>query len=909
MRSEYRRALGLNSGELIIPDAGMDLDIVLVERSATLSHLVLRTLSAAGMTPKRGINAYPDAVSYVDKNPNIVMLLGAPQRSTPEFEALLAFLKTGAGSKIPVLLLANEKTAQLLQWLSDRRAAQILLWTNFARIPTVIEALRSEVVPAAAAIALAPARAAAASKAKPASAAATEVRTSYQPTPVIRRDDAAAELRVLFIDDSQSVRFAYKQMLSKQGYAVDVAGSIGEGWDKAKAGQFDLVIVDYFLPDGTGDELCQRMKSNALTANTPIALITGTYKDNIIKKCLEAGAVECMFKNEVLDLSLARINALVRTIQVQKRIEAERQRLDGILASVGDGVYGVDEDGAITFINPMGIKLLGHIDQTSLIGKRAHLSFHFAAEDGSNMSELDSPISRAYASGEALSGYETVFWTRSAEALPVECSVVPLAIQKKRVGSVVVFRNISERKSAERLRWEMNHDALTGLANRRYLIQTLAQQIELRREKGGYSAVLYIDVDRFAIAEEQLGELESQRLLVELGQHFSERLREGDLLARLENDHFALLLSGVQLDNLFTIADGFRELVRNVRYNKNQSIVTLTGTVGVAILSKDTPSAEFALDHARVACSLGKRRGSDQTQIYVSDADARIARELDAGWSVRIREALHEHRFVMLCQPIVAMHGLDASKGMVDVEEFRLNPSVRYEQIFELLIRMVNRDGQWVSPAVFVPLAERVGLMPKIDLWVLGQARKHLRAMRTKAPNAKISLTVNLSNVTLQDPESIKQMEEMLRADADIALGSHLIFEVTETREIGSLHAARRTIQNLRKLGCRFALDDFGTGFSSISHLKHLPVDFVKVEGSFIAALSESETDRTMVRSITDLAHALGLAVIAEHVDSELGFQWLKKCGIDYSQGHFHGTPRALAEVDFDKILAARTGK
>ena len=907
------------------------MDIVLIERSATLSHLVLRALAASASAPKKVFTEYAEAVSYIDQHPDVVLLLGTPQRTTPQFEALLAFLKTGAGMKVPVLVMANEKTPQLQQWVSDRRYAQVLMWANFARIPSALQMLSDELQPArpqiqpsiAAALGISTTPSGALASQKSAQTqtqrSAAKLAAVFEPTatktalapssfkPVQRADEAGKDLHVLFIDDSQSVRFAYKQMLTRQGYAVDVAGSISEGWSKASPGSFDLIIVDYYLPDGTGDELCTQLKNNPATANTPIAMITGTYKDSIIKKCLEAGAVECMFKNEVLDLSLARIKALGRTIQVQKRIESERQRLDGILASVGDGVYGVDEDGAITFINPMGVKLLGFVDAADLIGKRAHLCFHFAAEDGANLSEMDSTISRAYQSGDALSGYETVFWTRSGSALPVECSVVPLAIQKRRVGSVVVFRNISERKSAERLRWEMNHDALTGLGNRRYFIQTLAQQIEQKREQGGYSAVLYIDIDRYAMAEEYLGEAGSQKLLVQIGQLFSERLREGDLLARLQNDHFGLLLTAVQLENLFTIADGFRELLRTVRYQKAGSAVTLSGTVGVAILSKDTPNAEFALDHARVACTLGKRRGSDQTQIYVSDADARIARELDAGWSVRIREALHEERFIMLCQPIVALHSMNDSSGLGDVQGFRLNPSADQEQIFELLIRMVNRDGQWVSPAVFVPLAERVGLISKIDLWVIAQARKHIRAISAQlSRTSKFSLTVNLSNVTLQDPESIKQIEDILREDADIALGSRIIFEVTETREIGSLHSARRAIQGLRKLGCRFALDDFGTGYSSISHLKHLPVDFVKIEGSFIAALSESETDRTMVRSISDLAHALGLRVIAEHVESEISFQWVKRCGIDFSQGHFHGTPRPLLDVDFREVLGLK---
>jgi len=879
--------------------------IIIVERSATLSHLVQRTLGATGVTPQASLSNYGEAAAHIDTHEVAAIILGSPQRNSSEFEALLSFLKIGAGKNIPVLLMANEKTPQLTQWLSDRRLAQTLLWANFGRIPSALKTLlpSSEAAPANHST---PSDVGKVEPGKKPSANGTidsqdGIRKYLIPRPAAVLPNAKP-LNLLFIDDSQSVRFAYKQMLLGQGFEVDVAGSIAEGLAKANTGTFDLIIVDYFLPDGTGDQLVTKLKADPSTANIPIALITGTYKDTIIKKCLDAGAVECMFKNEVLDLSLARIKALGRSIDVQKRIETERLRLDGVLNSVGDGVYGVDDDGIVSFANPAALKLLGFVGADELIGKRAHLMFHFAAEDGSTLSEMDSPISKAYASGGKLSGFETVFWTRAGEPVPVECSVVPLAIQNRRQGSVVVFHNISERKSAERLRWELNHDALTGLANRRQLSHALAQEIDMRRERGGYSAVLHLDIDRFAICQEHLGENSAQRLLVDVGQRLKERLRDGDMVARLEDDHFAILLTGVQLENLFTIADGFRELVHQVPYSRAGVESRLTGTVGVAIISKDTPSAEYVLEHARVACMLGKRRGSDQTQIYVSDADARIARELDAGWSIRIRDALHEQRFVLLAQPIMGMGGINGESDLRAVQGFRVNPKDSGEQIYELLIRMVNRDGQWVSPSVFVPLAERVGLMNKIDLWVLTQAVKMLTAPATNANSGRLSFTVNLSNLTLQDPESIKAMEEMIRAHPGV--GARLIFEVTETREIGSLHSARRAIQTLRKLGARFALDDFGTGFSSFSHLKHLPVDFVKIEGSFIANLSDSETDRTMVASITALAHALGLKVIAEHVASGASLRWLKGCGVDYSQGHYLGEPKAVLELDWVALLA-----
>lgn len=842
--------------------------LIVVERSATLSHLLVRTLAAAQIQPDKVVASYGEAQLLIANGSATrrIVAVGAPQRITPEFTDLLAFLKTGPGADLPVLLLSHEKTPVLSEWLADRAHANLLLWSNFGRLPAALKQL------------------------VPDQGAARAVNVLSQ---------RSGPLRLLFVDDSQSVRHTYKQLLTEQGFEVELAGNVTEGYARALSGGFDLMIFDYYMPDGSGDELVSRLKVHPMTAQVPMAIITGTYQDQIIKRCLDAGAVECMFKNEVTELSMARIRALARSVENQKSIDAERQRLAGILASVGDGVYGVDDNGAITFVNPAAIKLLGHVNDNDLAGKRAHQLFHFAAEDGQVVSEADSEISRAYsgAGGGALKGFETVFWRRDSTALPVELTVLPLSIGGRRQGSVVVFRDISERKSADRLRWELTHDASTGMANRRHFTQSLMAEIERRRNHGGYAAVLYLDVDRFGLIEEQLGESAAHQLLVDYAQRMAKRLRENDLLARLEEDHFALVLSSIQLENLFTIADGFRELAHDLTVVHEGRRRPLLASVGVAVLSRDTPSAEYALEHARLAAHQSKRRGGDQTQIYVSELDARVARELDAGWTVRLREALDENRFALLLQPIVALAGVAHEGAFESRQGWRLNLTSEVH-VFEVLSRMVNRDGQWIAPNVFVPLAERVGLMSRIDLWII----EHALAALARSGRTDVVFAVNLSNTTLGDSEALKQIEQSIQKHG--VPGKQLVFEVTETMEIGSLHSARKFIQSLRKLGCRFALDDFGTGFSSISHLKHLPVDLVKIEGGFIAQLADSEVDQTVVLSITQMSHALNLKVIAEQVDSDRSFAWLKECGIDFLQGHYLGEPRRLEEIDFQQLLA-----
>lgn len=240
-------------------------------------------------------------------------------------------------------------------------------------------------------------------------------------------DAAAAEsverIRILFVDDSRSVCLAYSDMLERNGYAVDVAASITEADKLAAENHYDLVVVDYFLPDGSGDELCKRLSERE---DPPIlAVITGSYREDIIRRCLQAGASECMFKNEARELFLARIRTLARTIEMRRSAEMEREQLDGILGSVGDGVFGVDGDGRISFVNPTGLRLLGYGDDNDLVGLLAQAAIH------PQESPRSSPLSRAYADGVAVHQIETMFRRRDGSGIPVEYTVLPLASNRR----------------------------------------------------------------------------------------------------------------------------------------------------------------------------------------------------------------------------------------------------------------------------------------------------------------------------------------------------------------------------------------------------------------------------------------------------------------------------------------------
>lgn len=877
--------------------------ILVVERSATLHHLLTRTLQAAQVGSWSELSTYADTLDHLGRatdlgQPYGLLILGAPARMSRDFEDLLIYLRNPRVRKTAVLLLAHEKSPAIESFVSDRPDVQFLLWANFSRIPAVI----AQVLPKS------PQDVAAATPATEAPAFHLESAVSL-PAPTVDlgaigpppTPEAAAVplgIRVLFVDDSASIRLAYKQLLLRHGYDCDSAGTIAEAFDKAVTGRYDLFVIDYFLPDGNGDELCRRIKALPATAAGVIAIITGTYREDIIKRCIEAGAVECTFKNEAKELFLARMAGLVRQVQLQKRAGCERRRLDEILASIGDGVFGVAADGTIDFVNASALRLLGHDDEAALLGMNAHQAIHHSDAQGRAIREQDSPLLQVYRNGEAVARIETVFWSVERQPLPVEASVTPLDADG-RGGAIVVFRDIGERRDSERLRWELIHDPLTGLFNGRHFSQLLSQDIARRREHGGYGALLYFDIDRYTHIVDAGGPAVGDRLVADFAQTMGKRLREGDVLARIEGDRMVLLLTGVQLDNLFTLADGFRELAHGCFYTVNGHKRHATVSLGVAVVSRDTPSAEYALEHARVACKSAKHRGRDQTQIYVGEHDTRIARELEAGWTTKLREAIEENRFEFDVQPIVPLAALAVDERDIGEHEgWRLGAG-GHEILCELLLRMRDRRGEYVSPGVFVPLAERVGMMPKIDLWVVQHALTELGSRRDLV--GRIAFNINLSNQTLADSESMALITNAIRASNVPARA--LVFEITETSEMTSMHTVRRFMTQLRELGCRFALDDFGTGFSSFTHLRHLPVDFVKIEGSFVEGMADNELDHTMVSSIAGLAKSMKLAVIGEHVDSYATLAALRHCGIEYAQGNWLGVPRRLAGLDLAALL------
>jgi diguanylate cyclase (GGDEF)-like protein/PAS domain S-box-containing protein len=648
------------------------------------------------------------------------------------------------------------------------------------------------------------------------------------------------------------------------------------------------------------------LRDNPETAGIRTAVITGTYLDSVIRDCLKAGAVECMFKNEVEELFLARVAAMSRFIEVERNIEKQRESLAAILESVGEGVYGVDRDGCVTFANPATLKLLGINNAQSLIGELAHKVFHY--QDDVKGMEKDRLL-HAYAKGEELRSWETQFRHKSGKSIPVECTLYPLCLNGEQQGSVIAFRDISNQKMLEeRLRWQATHDHLTELHNRRYFETQLEEEINQVQRSGMKSAVVYLDLDRFKYVNDIIGHDAGDQLLIDIGRTLTRQLRRNDILARIGGDEFSIILKNVDEALAVSLADECRESLAGLHVNHEEKNYHVQASVGVAMMGDEDMTSGDVLANSDIACHIAKQSGRNQTHVYEKINDGRSAMGTELGWSARLREALHNDGFVLYYQPILDMEFVDlntlpAQDGLL-WQQYLRSGSDSFS--YEALIRMTSETGELFYPDAFIPTAERFGLMTDVDMWVVERAMQDILA--AGHPKDEISLSLNLSGNTLDNDESAGRIKAIL--ERYNVSPNALVFEITETSAIANIDQANRFISELTDIGCRFSLDDFGSGFCSFSQLKSLPSDFVKIDGQFVKSMARGSTDRAIVTAMNDVAHSLGRTTVAEFVESPEVIRLLKICGVDKVQGYYISQPlEALPHGNVVKLHPQRQMK
>jgi diguanylate cyclase (GGDEF)-like protein len=436
----------------------------------------------------------------------------------------------------------------------------------------------------------------------------------------------------------------------------------------------------------------------------------------------------------------------------------------------------------------------------------------------------------------------------------------------------------TEREFVARLSWQASHDTLTGLVNRREFDTRLARALDKLFHQPGEHSLMFLDLDQFKVVNDTCGHAAGDRLLRQTSDLLQEILGAGSLLARLGGDEFGVLLEDCDADSAAGIAERLRLAVQELRFVWNDCAFNISVSIGLVHVA-EAGAMEETLRAADVACYMAKEKGRNRVQVYHPSDSELIQRVGEMAWVQRIRNGLDEQRFCLFAQEIRALNGDEPDHSHV-----------------ELLLRLRDEDGKLVQPGSFMPAAERYGLMPLVDRWVIRNAFALLASRLSSSEPAQLSsCAINLSGATFGDDDFV----DYVRRQFDIyrVPPGMICFEITETSAIADLPRAKRFIQALKKLGCRFSLDDFGTGMSSFAYLKHLPVDYIKIDGSFVTEMLNSKIDRAMVEMIVRIARVMGKRTVAEFVESDEMIGVLREIGVDYAQGYAIGKPSPFESV------------
>lgn len=442
---------------------------------------------------------------------------------------------------------------------------------------------------------------------------------------------------------------------------------------------------------------------------------------------------------------------------------------------------------------------------------------------------------------------------------------------------LAVANDITElRELNDRLSYQASHDELTDLYNRREFERRLAQAITQVDRGGPPAALMYADLDQFKLINDTSGHAAGDQLLADLATVLRGQIRPNDTLARLGGDEFGMLMVNATLGDARDSAERLRRSIDGFVFTVDGKSYTITSSIGVVMIEQPVRSLRELLALADTACYMAKEKGRNRVHLH-SDIDVETAqRRSEMQWVGRLRGALAENRLRLHYQILKPVRAATPADGVH----------------FELLLRLLDDDGTLVQPGAFIPSAERFGLMPRIDRWVVEQAITHFDHLLPDAmPIAQCA--INLSGHSVDDESFADFVIELLRVHNVPA--NKLCFEITETAAISNMTRVVRFMEKLRAVGCRFALDDFGAGMASFGYLKNLPVDVLKIDGSFIQNMQADALSQSIVQAVTDIGHQLGLIVVAEWVSDCRLEQLLEEIGVDYLQGYAVHRPEPVA--------------
>jgi diguanylate cyclase (GGDEF)-like protein/PAS domain S-box-containing protein len=554
----------------------------------------------------------------------------------------------------------------------------------------------------------------------------------------------------------------------------------------------------------------------------------------------------------------------------------EKESAQITLQSIGDGVITTDAVSTIDYINPVAEQLTGWRLEDAM-GRPVEEIFRAFHEE--TCEPLENPLTVSIRRARPIKSVRPMLLIRrDGNELYVESTASPIRAGNGKVGGgVLVFHDVSEsRELNRRLSYHASHDLLTGLVNRREFENRVERALKSAKAREASYALCYLDIDQFKIVNDTCGHSAGDALLGQVGALLKSKVRWRDTLSRLGGDEFGILLESCTLDEAMRMAESVRESVRNFRFSWEERVFRLGASIGVVPITADNEDVASIISAADSACAAAKELGRNRVHSFAENDIELMRRRREMQWAARINAALEEGRFELFRMPILPLQ----------------KPEVGAH--YELLLRMRDENGRIVAPDNFIAAAERYGITPSIDRWVLENALRWLVSEADERERLAMC-SINLSGQSLGDDKFLPYVIDQFQKSGLDA--SKICFEITETAAVASFSQANRFIQALKQLGCKFALDDFGTGLSSFGYLKHFPVDFLKIDGSFVREILHDPIDREMVRSINEIGHLTGKQTIAEFAENAEIIQMLKNIGVDYAQGYGVAQPQRILKA------------
>jgi diguanylate cyclase (GGDEF)-like protein/PAS domain S-box-containing protein len=580
----------------------------------------------------------------------------------------------------------------------------------------------------------------------------------------------------------------------------------------------------------------------------------------------------------------------------RKQAEIERDRLSKeknlLLESTGEGIWGINSHGVCTFINRAAAQMLGY-QAHEVLGKDMHELVHYRHSDGSPYPAKDCPIFQAYHSGKWSYEKDEVFWRSDGTSFPVEYTSYPILDEGRIMGSVVTFRDITERKAAEsKIEHLAFYDSLTQLPNRRLLMERLSHALARSRRNSSGGALLFMDLDNYKTLNDTFGHDKGDLLLQQVAGRLLSCVRASDTVARLGGDEFVIILE--DLSTVPCAAASHAKLVGEKILSALKEPYALgpvkyfgSASMGITLFECRDESPNEVLRRADLAMYRAKGEGRNTLRFF--DPEMQAAVMAKAALEADLRQALQDEQLVLHYQPQVN------SEGRVTGAE--------------ALVRWQHPERGMISPAEFIPVAEETGLILQLGRWVLECACRRLAMWARNEETAHLTLAVNVSASQLHCPDFV---EDVLRTLEITGANPHrLKIELTETLLVADVEGTIDKMAALKVKGIGFSLDDFGTSYSSLAYLKRLPLDQLKIDRSFVSDALNDHNAAVIVNAIIMLGRSIGLEVMAEGVETEAHCEFLAKSGCQFYQGYFFSRPlvgerfEALVHTGLKQIICA----